>query len=120
MIGIFDDMFTAISTLMIVILVLILAYFMTKKIGKGMIQYQSSRNMKVLDRIMLGQDKSLLIIQIGQRYCLIGVAQSGIQLLMQLDGSEITTFDDSKNLQTENVLSQFSEVLSEKFGKKRH
>lgn len=84
-----------------------------------MVHYQNSRNIKVLDRMMLGQDKSLLIVQVGQKYCLIGVAQSGIQLLKELDESEITTFDGSQNLQTENMLSHFSDILSEKFGKKR-
>ncbi len=112
-------MFTAISTLIMVVLVLMLAYFMTKKIGKGMIHYQNSRNIKVLDRMMLGQDKSLLIIQVGQKYCLIGVAQSGIQLLKELNESEIITLDGSQNLQAQNMVSHFSAILTEKFGKKR-
>lgn len=78
-----------------------------------MLRYQASSCMKVIDRVIIGQDKSLMIVQIGERYCLIGVAQSGIQLLMELSKEEVEMqiLDKEKN-------QNFTEMFSEKFKRK--
>lgn len=78
-----------------------------------MLRYQTSSCMKVIDRVIIGQDKSLMIVQIGERYCLIGVAQSGIQLLMELSKEEVEMqiLDKEKN-------QNFTEMFAEKFKRK--
>ncbi len=107
------DMMTVVTTFLLVMGILALCYFFTKKVGKGMLRYQTSSCMKVIDRVIIGQDKSLMIVQIGERYCLIGVAQSGIQLLMELSKEEVEMqiLDKEKN-------QNFTEMFSEKFKRK--
>ncbi len=104
---------TVITTFLLVMGILALCYFFTKKIGKGMLRYQTSSCMKVIDRVIIGTDKSLMIVQIGERYCLIGVAQSGIQLLMELSKEEV-----QMQLLHKETPPNFTELLSEKFKRK--
>lgn len=116
------DLLQVIGTFIMVVLILILAFVMTKRIGKGAIRYQNSSNMKVLERVLLGQDKSLLIVQVGSKYCLIGVTQSGIQLLMELQEEDVPHLSSQaqENHLTDFQMSQFKEIFLDKFGKMKH
>ncbi len=120
--GDIGDFLQLIATFVIVVLILILAFVMTRRIGKTAIRYQNSSNMKVLERILLGQDKSLLIVQVGNKYCLIGVAQSGIQLLMELKEEDISELilQAREGATTDFRMSQFKEIFLDKFGKMKH
>ena len=84
-----------------------------------MIGYCSSPNMKVVDRIALGQDKSLVITKVGTKYFLLGVSSSGINMLKEIP------FEDLSNLQqTENKeavgMPQFKNVFTDLLSKKKH
>ena len=122
MIEIFGDMVTIISTfsifIFVVVLILILAYFSTRYIGKGIGHYQNSRYMRIIDRIFIGQDKAILIIKIGERYCLFATSQSGIQLLMEFSKEEIDTTFSNTDI-TFNKIPNFTEIFSEKFKKNK-
>lgn len=120
--GDIGDLLQVIGTFIVVVLILILAFVMTKRIGKSAIRYQNSSNMKVLERVLLGQDKSLLIVQVGNKYCLIGVAQSGIQLLMELQEEDVPNIVSQarENTMTDFHMSQFKEIFLDKFGKTKH
>lgn len=117
--GDIGDFLQLIGTFIVVVLILILAFVMTKRIGKTAIRYQNSSNMKVLERVLLGQDKSLLIVQVGNKYCLIGVAQSGIQLLLELTEEDIPDLilQAQESAMTDFHMSQFKEIFLDKFGK---
>lgn len=66
--------------------VLFLAYYCTRLIGK---RYNSngklSGNIKVLDRLSLSQNQSLLIVEAGDKTLLLGCTAHEITALSQLD-----------------------------------
>ena len=75
--------------------------------------------MKVVDRIALGQDKSLVITKVGTKYFLLGVSSSSINMLKEIP------FEDLSNLQqTENKeavgMPQFKNVFTDLLSKKKH
>jgi flagellar biosynthetic protein FliO len=77
------------SILMILALfigVLFLAYYTTRLVGKRFtLGGPSGGQIKVLDRLPVGQDKALLIVQVAGKTLLIGVAPHGMATLCELD-----------------------------------
>ncbi len=65
--------------------VLVLAYWCSRFLGKGLSGVSSGRNMKVIEQLRLGTDKQLLLLRLGSHTYLIGVSQAGIQMLAELE-----------------------------------
>ena len=58
-----QGIFTALSTMLIIIAVLFAAWWFTKKIASGSRFSSQSRYMKIIDRIPLAQDRFIVLIQ---------------------------------------------------------
>lgn len=77
------EILSALGLLVVFVLVLVCAYYATKWIGK---RYSgqlggTSGNIKVLDKISLGQDRMLFIIEAAGETMLIGVTPQHIEKL---------------------------------------
>ncbi len=108
MIDILDQIIGVIGVFVILLMILFLCYFVTKRIGKLSTIQQQSKYMKMLDRMAVGQDKSLCIVLIGETYHLIGISAQGINMLKEFSQEELT--------ELEVPSASFEEVL--KFMKK--
>lgn len=75
--------------LIVVAVILYLSYVVSRKVGGGIIQTKVSKNMQVLDQIVLGREKSLVIVRVGQKDYLLGVAQDNIRLLRELEEGQV-------------------------------
>lgn len=62
-----------------------LSKYMTKRVSNS----SNTNNMKIIERIALTQDKGLLIVEICQKYYLIGFANNSIEILKELDEAEM-------------------------------
>ena len=76
-----------------VVAVLGLAYWSTRLIaGRGLpgVMRGSVRSgaIRVLARVMVGRDQSLLLVRVGERYFLLGAAASGISELAEFTPEE--------------------------------
>lgn len=87
---------TAIGTLAIVVLILYLAYVVTKYIGRGVGINTRSGCMKVRDQIVLGRDRAAAIVQIGTRFFLVGITGTQISLISELKEEDLIPFPDSE------------------------
>ena len=63
--------------LIVLILVLVLAYITTRMLGRGMNGRQQSGDMKILDRLAVGRDSYLMIVDVQGRILLVGVSGGG-------------------------------------------
>lgn len=89
------------------ILVLVLAYYATKFVGKKYgARGQGSQMIRVLDRVAISQDKQLLIIRAAGKTMLIGTAPHAISKLCDIDETELPPEPD------EEPGPAFSQVLS--------
>lgn len=61
-------------------------YYLSKRVSKG--AFFSGRRVKVLDRMMVSRDVTILILQIGTRLLAVGVGKSGATLLCELSPSD--------------------------------
>lgn len=91
--------FTAIGTLAVVVLILYLAYVVTKYIGRGVGAGARSGCMRVRDQIPLGRDRAAAIVQIGTRFFLVGITGSQISMLAELEEDELIPFQDTNTIQ---------------------
>ncbi len=96
--------------------VLGLAYWFSKFLGTRMAGSVSGHNMKVIEQLNLGMNGmgrgtngQLLLVKIGEETYLIGVSQSGVQLLTRLEGEFEEAFPSPAGKM--NMPSAFSEVL---------
>ena len=92
------DFWTTFFYIIVMIVVIIGAYLATKYIaGKG--GRAKSRHIRMIDRMTLGRDKHILLIEIGGKKLLIGITNQSINVLGDIDGETI------KSEQKENAQS---------------
>ena len=94
-----------ISALGCVILVLLLAYWCSRFLGKNWSRVSGTRELKVIDQLQIGQDKRILLVKLREHTYLIGVSQAGITLLTEAEGD----FADPE-LSTEKPMD-FKEII---------
>ena len=71
---------------LLMILIFVGAYYATRLMGKHYsMQGSSSREMRVIDRLSLGRDRFLLIVEAGDKVLLLGVSPQQIDTLAELD-----------------------------------
>ncbi len=73
-------------TILTVAGVLALAYWCTTLLKKQWVKSSGDGNIKVLEHIQLGQDRRILLLEVGEHHYLIGISQAGIQLLSEVEG----------------------------------
>lgn len=101
--------FSAFGTLILMVGILYLAYVCTRYIGKSTRFRGQTRNIKLIDQLAVGQDKSIAVIKTGGQYLLIGIASSQITVLRELDGEEILEYEVS--VENEKKLPDFKEMI---------
>ncbi len=80
-----EGFFSAAGMLLIMIGILFLCWFCTKKIAGVSTFKGTGGRIRLLDQAALGQDKGVALIQVGDRYWLLGVASENINVLAELD-----------------------------------
>ena len=112
-------MLRVIGTFIAVILIIYLSYIASKYIGKGLSKSGSSRYMRLIDQVTLGQDRHIAIVQVSGKYMLVGVTASQICFLSELQDDEL--FPLSPEETGEGTKTQDFKAILEKlngFGKR--
>lgn len=108
---------TVLMVILVFILILYMAYFATKKLGKRLsFKGVGNKNIKIIESISVGQNKAIMIIQSAGKTMLIGITQNGINLISELDEEKLYLNDDDKTGQTMKFSDSFKTAFEEKFG----
>ena len=86
-----SSLFSLIWLLICVLVVVVLAWLVTRYVAGrgGMIGGSGgSERFKVLSRLSLGREQSVILVKAGEKYLLLGVTASGISLLKELTQEE--------------------------------
>lgn len=86
-----SNLLSLLWVLICVVAIIVLAYLFTRYVaGRGSLGGISGGNgrFKVLARLSLGREQSVALVQAGERYLLLGVTASDIQLLKELTKEE--------------------------------
>ncbi len=86
------DLLSLLGIVLVLLLVLVGCWLVTRWAGTGLSgQFGipgGQRRMKVLERLAVGKDQALLVVQLGTRYFLLGSSPSGFSLLCELTEEE--------------------------------
>ena len=64
--------FAAIGTFLLAAFIIYLSYICSKYLGRGLAKNGSSRYMRLVDQMVVGQNRTLVIVQAGSQYLLLG------------------------------------------------
>lgn len=78
--------------------IVLLAYFVSKWLSRRFSsgQAQSTKYMKVVDKLILGQDKTLFIVRVGEKPLLLGVSQNGIEKICDIAIEDLPVITSSQ------------------------
>ncbi|TQI65456.1 flagellar biosynthetic protein FliO [Clostridium sp. KNHs216] len=85
----FSDILPLLFSLIAIVFVLYLCYAFSRFMANRVNNVSKSGNIKVLERVALTQDKGLVIIKVCKRYYLVGFANNNIEILKELDETEL-------------------------------
>lgn len=113
-------MWRVIVTFALVALIIYLSYAFSKGVGKGMSKSRSSRYMRLIDQITVGQDRYLAIVQVGTKYLLVGITAGQVNVLSEIQDEELFELIPQTDVEEKKV-PDFKAVLTKlgEAGKKR-
>ena len=117
MIIIFEETATVILAFVIVVLVLYLCFMFSRRVGTHSFGSNSSAHMKIVERVIVGQDRSILIISVGSKYYLVGISSAGIQMLAEVSSEEMELINPEKTNMNQSFTENFKETFMKKFKK---
>lgn len=106
-------MWSVIVTFAIAALIIYLSYVASKYIGKAANRSSSSRYMRLIDQITIGQDRHIAIMQAGDKYLLVGITSGQINVLREMKEEELILLspdEDQTNIQTPNFKEFFEKL----------
>lgn len=105
-----------------VAVILYLAYWFTRRVamGSGAGVGAAGNNIRVYDRLALGQNKSLVIVRVGVRWLVLGVADQQITLVTELSEEESRIWRQTRRNGEQAAPPRFADILSDALRGKRH
>jgi flagellar protein FliO/FliZ len=96
-------------------LILLLLYISLKYGGNKLQKLQDGKYMKMLDRIAISKDNSVVVIKIGEKAYAISSSSSKIEILFELPKEDIVTIENSKEMpQYEDMKELFKKHIMKK------
>ncbi len=118
------DLLSLLGILLVLLLVLVACYLVTRWAGTGLSlrfgAVPAGRQMRVLERLPVGRDQAILVVQAAGRYFIIGSSPSGFSLLAELTEAEGALWSSPSPSDIPNGSNplDFSEILR-KFREKK-
>ena len=108
------ELASVVGMLLAIALVLFAAYWCTQRIAVSSVGKIGvrGRQMKIIDRLPLGQNKMLTVVSVGGRYLLLGVANEQITLLCELTEAEAACWSQMPQEDGQEV-PRFSDIIAQ-------
>ena len=106
--------FDLILYLVFVSIFLVFVYLTTNFVGKKAKASYGGKNMKVVEKLSLGIDKSLILVEMFNVYYVLYVDKQGCTTIDKLEDVEVKELKSNTNIQNENA---FSKLLLDKLHK---
>ncbi len=82
-------MWSMFATVVVVAFIIYLSYLASKYLGRGITKGSSSRYMRLIDQIALGQERYIAIVQVSGKYLLVGITAGQVNILSELEDEEL-------------------------------
>lgn len=107
-----SDILPLFFSLIAIVFVLYLCYVFSKFMANRVNNVSKSGNMRIVERVALTQDKGLVIVEVCKKYYLVGFANNNIEILKELDPSELNI---PRPLQKDTFLDVLNSTLKSRW-----
>ena len=111
------DILAFLTTVLIIVFVIGFAYFTTKWMGSKMGMQSNSQNMKVIEKMMITPDKSLVIVEIGKKLMVLGMSANSVEKICDIDDDMELEFKEINPIDFGDI---FKEKLKNGFNNKKN
>jgi flagellar protein FliO/FliZ len=105
------DIAQFITVLLIFLFVLLLAWLSTRLVGRYHQGAYRQKNIKVIETYPLGGNKTLAIVQVGEKYALIAVGKDSVTHVMDLESEDLGEFSLEEQVSPVKMPAAFDEIL---------
>ncbi|AOT68268.1 FliO/MopB family protein [Geosporobacter ferrireducens] len=105
-----------ISYSFIFLMIVAAAYFTTRYVGRKSAAVIGGRNIQIIEKVVLGLEKSLYIVKVGERFFLLAAGKQNVELLTEVRKEEINQAPEGS--QGSMIFPSFDTYLK-KFSKKQ-
>lgn len=109
-----DSIVMIIKILVFLPFIIFLIYLFSKYGGAKLQEIQKGKYMRILDRMPLTRDNSLLIVKIGEKGYVVSSAQGKIEILKELSYLELEKLQGDNDFQKYGSLKEAISKLTEK------
>lgn len=114
----FGEVFTVVCALLGIIGLMFLAFYAARWLNRHFnvgFPGGGQKTVKIVECVGIAQDKQLMIVQVGNKYMLIGVTQNAVTKICDLDEADIVYSENSDTVPAE---SPFMRNLKKAFAEK--
>ncbi|MCL1924781.1 MAG: flagellar biosynthetic protein FliO [Defluviitaleaceae bacterium] len=86
--------------------VIVLAIYVTKLVAGAKLR-GFGKNLKIIESIGVGQNNSVLLLKVGEKYILIGTGKDSVNLLCNIDEHDIVLEERQQTPDFKNMLNNF-------------
>jgi flagellar protein FliO/FliZ len=95
--------------------ILLILYLSLKYGGNKLQKLQDGRYMKILDRVSLSKDNSIIVVKIGEKAYAISSSSKEIRILFEVPQEEITSIQNNRDIpQYEDMKELFKKHIMKK------
>ena len=102
-----DNFFKFIGTLLLFVLIVICAYFVTRWIGNFGQGHYGNKNIKVIEGCRVGPNKMIQIVKVGNKFFVLGIGKDEISYIGEVEEQDLTIAQDMVK-----PLPDFKEILA--------
>lgn len=111
------EYFKVILSLVGIVILILATYFGVKWMTRK-VQTRPGSIIKVVERVNLTQDKSIVIVTVGEKCMLLGVSPAHVEKIEDLDKDEITSIQKMQSLEKPTFTQAMAQVISDKARRK--
>lgn len=89
-----DGLGSTIVLIIVLVLVMLAAYYTTKFLSSKTKRLNKGKYLEIKDRMYVGRDKHIVLLEAGEQYFIVGVTNQSINLLGTLKKEEISPVEE--------------------------
>ena len=104
----FENFMQFLSLIIVFVLLLVVAYFVTRWVGNMGQNRYANKNIKIIEGIRIGPNKVVQIIKVGKKYFVVGMGKDEISYLGEVEEEDLNISEEN----TVKPLPDFKEILA--------
>ena len=109
-----QDIWSTLFLLLVMIAVLFGAYYTTKFISSKSTRMTKNKYIRVIDRMIVSKDKQIVLLEVGDKFFLVGFTNQAINVIGTFDDDSIQIDSDKKQDVTKKGVVSFITTLVKK------